>query len=455
MAKKNQYTRESYNAVMRAGDFDDLSKTLSASNYDATFGLYDTALQQIDEFYVGLKDTTRKLYTNAYENAKMQSEATGTYALQQREQLAGATGLLGSRRYADQVNQKFFDLSDVKQDYTNKLGEQILSFEQQRQEAASSVQAERAKFGEYFESNVAKMSEYILSRIDPNVLDPATGDISASQLEAQGYVKRNSDGTYSTTDKFKHVLAQFADSDPASVQKYREELFATDKDLYDFYTQYFPAAMQAAGEFSDEELAKFSDDKIYANEYYNEANREVYSETIARQSGNAQLTSIMNKATMYGTHDMVDFTRMSDAERIHWAKSINTTTGTSRIDQDLIDSAIKKRSANDYVLKNKTLNEWYDSGKVIVAGGKTYVLDSNKDQKFGASAEAADQDALLWDGSTEKLGTLVYEGKVKCGDTVIVNGERYLVTRADKDSDNQDKGGKHAADVRLIKLREV
>ena len=213
--------------------------------------------------------------------------------------------------------------------------------------------------------------------------------------------------------------------------------------------------MQAAGEFSDEELAKFSDDKIYANEYYNEANREVYRETIARQSGNAQLTSIMNKATMYGTHDMVDFTRMSDAERIHWAKSINTTTGTSRIDQDLIDSAIKKRSANDYVLKNKTLNEWYDSGKVIVAGGKTYVLDSNKDQKFGASAEAADQDALLWDGSTEKLGTLVYEGKVKCGDTVIVNGERYLVTRADKDSDNQDKGGKHAADVRLIKLREV
>ena len=455
MAKKNQYTRESYNAVMRAGDFDDLSKTLSASNYDATFGLYDTALQQIDEFYVGLQDTTRELYANAYENAKMQSEATGTYALQQREQLAGATGLLGSRRYADQVNQKFFDLSDVKQDYTNKLGEQILSFEQQRQEAASSVQAERAKFGEYFESNVAKMSDYILSRLDPNVLDPATGDISASQLEAQGYVKRNSDGTYSTTDKFKHVLAQFADSDPASVQKYREELFASDKDLYDFYTQYFPAAMQAAGEFSDEELAKFSDDKIYANEYYNEANREVYSETIARQSGNAQLTSIMNKATMYGTHDMVDFTRMSDAERIHWAKSINTTTGTSRIDQDLIDSAIKKRSANDYVLKNKTLNEWYDSGKVIVAGGKTYVLDSNKDQKFGASAEAADQDALLWDGSTEKLGTLVYEGKVKCGDTVIVNGERYLVTRADKDSDNQEKGGKHAADVRLIKLREV
>ena len=299
------------------------------------------------------------------------------------------------------------------------------------------------------------MSDYILSRLDPNVLDPATGDISASQLEAQGYVKRNADGTYSTTDKFKHALAQFADSDPASVQKYREELFATDKDLYDFYTQYFPAAMQAAGEFSDEELAKFSDDKIYANEYYNEANREVYSETIARQSGNAQLTSIMNKATMYGTHDMVDFTRMSDAERIHWAKSINTTTGTSRIDQDLIDSAIKKRSANDYVLKNKTLNEWYDSGKVIVAGGKTYVLDSNKDQKFGASAEAADQDALLWDGSTEKLGTLVYEGKVQCGDTVIVNGERYLVTRADKDSDNQEKGGKHAADVRLIKLREV
>ena len=455
MAKKNQYTRESYNAIMRAGDFDDLSKTLSASNYDSTFGQYDAALQQIDEFYVGLQDTTRELYANAYENAKMQSEATGTYALQQREQLAGATGLLGSRRYADQVNQKFFDLSDVKQDYTNKLGEQILSFEQQRQEAASSVQAERAKFGEYFESNVAKMSDYILSRLDPNVLDPATGDISASQLEAQGYVKRNSDGTYSTTDKFKHVLAQFADSDPASVQKYREELFASDKDLYDFYTQYFPAAMQAAGEFSDEELAKFSDDKIYANEYYNEANREVYSETIARQSGNAQLTSIMNKATMYGTHDMVDFTRMSDAERIHWAKSINTTTGTSRIDQDLIDSAIKKRSANDYVLKNKTLNEWYDSGKVIVAGGKTYVLDSNKDQKFGASAEAADQDALLWDGSTEKLGTLVYEGKVKCGDTVIVNGERYLVTRADKDSDNQDKGGKHAADVRLIKLREV
>ena len=46
---------------------------------------------QIDEFYVGLEDTTRKLYTNAYEMAKMQSEATGTYALQQREQLAGAT----------------------------------------------------------------------------------------------------------------------------------------------------------------------------------------------------------------------------------------------------------------------------------------------------------------------------------------------------------------------------
>lgn len=455
MAKKNQYIRESYNAVMRAGDFDDLSKTLSASNYDATFGLYDTALQQIDEFYVGLKDTTRELYANAYETAKMQSEATGTYALQQREQLAGATGLLGSRRYADQVNQKFFDLSDVKQDYTSKLGEQILSFEQQRQKAAETVQTERTKFGEYFESNAAKMSDYILSRLDPNVLDPATGDISASRLEAQGYVKRNSDGTYSTTDKFKHVLAQFADSDPASVQKYREELFVADKDLYDFYTQYFPAAMQAAGEFSDSELAKFSDDKIYANEYYNEANREVYSETIARQSGNAQLTSIMNKATMYGTHDMVDFTKMSDAERIHWAKSINTTTGTSRIDQDLIDSAIKKRSTNDYVLKNKTLNEWYDSGKVIVAGGKTYVLDSNKDQKFGASAEAADQDALLWDGSTEKLGTLVYEGKVQCGDTVIVNGERYLVTRADKDSDNQEKGGKHAADVRLIKLREV
>ena len=455
MAKKNQYIRESYNAVMRAGDFDDLSKTLSASNYDATFGQYDTALQQIDEFYVGLEDTTRKLYTNAYENAKMQSEATGTYALQQREQLAGATGLLGSRRYADQVNQKFFDLSDVKQDYTSKLGEQILSFEQQRQKAAETVQTERTKFGEYFESNVAKMSEYILSRLDPNVIDPATGTISASQLEAQGYVKRNSDGTYSTTDKFKHVLAQFADSDPASVQKYREELFATDKDLYDFYTQYFPAAMQAAGEFSDEELAKFSDDKIYANEYYNEANREVYRETIERQAGNSQLKSVMSKATMYGTHDMVDFTRMSDAERIHWAKSINTTTGTSRIDQDLIDSAIKKRSANDYVLKNKTLNEWYDSGKVIVAGGKTYVLDSNKDQKFGASAEAADQDALLWDGSTEKLGTLVYEGKVQCGDTVIVNGERYLVTRADKDSDNQEKGGKHAADVRLIKLREV
>ena len=455
MAKKNQYTRESYNAIMRAGDFDDLSKTLSASNYDATFGQYDTALQQINEFYVGLQDTTRELYANAYETAKMQSEATGTYALQQREQLAGATGLLGSRRYADQVNQKFFDMTDVKQDYTTKLGEQILSLEQQRQKAAETVQTERTKFGEYFESNIAKMSDYILSRLDPNAIDPATGEISASQLEAQGYVKRNSDGTYSTTDKFKHVLAQFADSDPASVQKYREELFASDKDLYDFYTQYFPAAMQAAGEFSDEELAKFSDDKIYANEYYNEANREVYRETIARQSGNAQLTSIMNKATMYGTHDMVDFTRMSDAERIHWAKSINTTTGTSRIDQDLIDSAIKKRSANDYVLKNKTLNEWYDSGKVIVAGGKTYVLDSNKDQKFGASAEAADQDALLWDGSTEKLGTLVYEGKVQCGDTVIVNGERYLVTRADKDSDNQEKGGKHAADVRLIKLREV
>ena len=455
MANKNKYTRESYNAVMRAGDFDDLSKTLSASNYGATFGQYDAALQQIDEFYVGLKDTTRELYANAYETAKMQSEATGTYALQQREQLAGATGLLGSRRYADQVNQKFFDMTDVKRDYTTKLGEQILSLEQQRQKAAETVQTERTKFGEFFESNVAKMSEYILSRIDPNVLDPATGEISASQLEAQGYVKRNADGTYSTTSKFKHVLAQFADSDPASVQKYREELFASDKDLYDFYTQYFPAAMQAAGEFSDEELAKFSDDKIYANEYYNEANREVYRETITRQSGNAQLTSIMNKATMYGTHDMVDFTRMSDAERIHWAKSINTTTGTSRIDQDLIDSAIKKRSANDYVLKNKTLNEWYDSGKVIVAGGKTYVLDSNKDQKFGASAEAADQDALLWDGSTEKLGTLVYEGKVQCGDTVIVNGERYLVTRADKDSDNQEKGGKHAADVRLIKLREV
>ena len=455
MAKKNQYTRESYNAIMRAGDFDDLSKTLSASNYDATFGQYDTALEQINEFYVGLQDTTRELYANAYETAKMQSEATGTYALQQREQLAGATGLLGSRRYADQVNQKFFDMTDVKQDYTSKLGEQILSLEQQRQKAAETVQTERTKFGEYFESNVAKMSDYILSRLDPNAIDPTTGEISASQLEAQGYVKRNADGTYSTTDKFKHVLAQFADSDPASVQKYREELFATDKDLYDFYTQYFPAAIQAAGEFSDEELAKFSDDKIYANEYYNEANREVYRETIARQSGNGQLTSIMNKATMYGTHDMVDFTRMSDAERIHWAKSINTTTGTSRIDQDLIDSAIKKRSANDYVLKNKTLNEWYDSGKVIVAGGKTYVLDSNKDQKFGASAEAADQDALLWDGSTEKLGTLVYEGKVQCGDTVIVNGERYLVTRADKDSDNQDKGGKHAADVRLIKLREV
>ena len=455
MAKKNQYIRESYNAVMRAGDFDDLSKTLSASNYDATFGQYDTALQQINEFYVGLQDTTRELYANAYENAKTQSEATGTYALQQREQLAGATGLLGSRRYADQVNQKFFDMTDVKQDYTTKLGEQILSLEQQRQKAAETVQTERTKFGEYFESNVAKMSEYILSRIDPNVLDPATGDISASQLEAQGYVKRNSDGTYSTTDKFKHVLTQFADSDPASVQKYREELFASDKDLYDFYTQYFPAAMQAAGEFSDEELAKFSDDKIYANEYYNEANREAYRETIERQAGNPQLKSVMSKATMYGTHDMVDFTRMSDAERIHWAKSINTTTGTSRIDQDLIDSAIKKRSANDYVLKNKTLNEWYDSGKVIVAGGKTYVLDSNKDQKFGASAEAADQDVLLWDGSTEKLGTLVYEGKVQCGDTVIVNGERYLVTRADKDSDNQEKGGKHAADVRLIKLREV
>ena len=455
MAKKNQYTRESYNAIMRAGDFDDLSKTLSASNYDSTFGQYDAALQQIDEFYVGLQDTTRELYANAYETAKMQSEATGTYALQQREQLAGATGLLGSRRYADQVNQKFFDMTDVKQDYTTKLGEQILSLEQQRQKAAETVQTERTKFGEYFESNIAKMSDYILSRLDPNAIDPATGEISASQLEAQGYVKRNSDGTYSTTDKFKHVLAQFADSDPASVQKYREELFASDKDLYDFYTQYFPAAMQAAGEFSDEELAKFSDDKIYANEYYNEANREVYRETIARQSGNAQLTSIMNKATMYGTHDMVDFTKMSDAEQIHWAKSINTTTGTSRIDQDLIDSAIKKRSANDYVLKNKTLNEWYDSGKLIVAGGKTYVLDSNKDQKFGASAEAADQDALLWDGSTEKLGTLVYEGKVQCGDTVIVNGERYLVTRADKDSDNQEKGGKHAADVRLIKLREV
>ena len=292
------------------------------------------------------------------------------------------------------------------------------------------------------------MSEYILSRIDPNVLDPATGDISASQLEAQGYVKRNSDGTYSTTSKFKHVLAQFADSDPASVQKYREELFVSDKDLYDFYTQYFPAAMQAAGEFSDSELAKFSDDKIYANEYYNEANREAYRETIERQAGNPQLKSVMSKATMYGTHDMVDFTKMSDAEQIHWAKSINTTTGTSRIDQDLIDSAIKKRGKNDYVLKDKTLNEWYDSNKVIIAGGKNYVLASNKDQK-------ADQDALLWDGSTEKLGTLVYEGKVQCGDTVIVNGERYLVTRADKDPDNQEKGGKHAADVRLIKLREV
>ena len=455
MANKNQYTRESYNAVMRAGDFDDLSKTLSASNYDATFGQYDTALQQINEFYVGLQDTTRELYANAYETAKMQSEATGTYALQQREQLAGATGLLGSRRYADQVNQKFFDMTDVKQDYTTKLGEQILSLEQQRQKAAETVQTERTKFGEYFESNVAKMSEYILSRLDPNVIDPATGEISASQLEAQGYVKRNADGTYSTTSKFKHVLAQFADSDPASVQKYREELFVADKDLYDFYTQYFPAAMQAAGEFSDSELAKFSDDKIYANEYYNEANREAYRETVERQSGNPQLKSVMSKATMYGTHDMVDFTKMSDAEQIHWAKSINTTTGTSRIDQDLIDSAIKKRGKNDYVLKDKTLNEWYDSNKVIIAGGKKYVLASNKDQKFGGSAEAADQDALLWDGSTEKLGTLVYEGKVQCGDTVIVNGERYLVTRADKDPDNQEKGGKHAADVRLIKLREV
>lgn len=455
MAKKNQYTRESYNAVMRAGDFDDLSKTLSASNYEATYGQYDTALQQIDEFYVGLKDTTRQLYTSAYETAKMQSEATGTYALQQREQLAGATGLLGSRRYADQVNQKFFDLSDVKQDYTNKLGEQILGLEQQRQEAASTVRSERAKFGEYFESNVAKMSDYILSRLDPNVLDPTTGKVSASQLEAQGYVKRNADGTYSTTNKFKHILAQFADSDPATVQKYREELFASDKDLYDFYTQYFPAAIQAAGEFSDSELAKFSDDKIYANEYYNEANREVYRETIERQSGNSQLTSIMNKAMMYGTNDMMDFTKMSDAEQIHWAKSINTVTGTSRIDQDLIDSAIKKRGKTDYVLKDKTLNEWYDSNKVLIAGGKRYVLASNKDQKFGGSAEAADQDALLWDGSTEKLGTLVHEGKVQCGDTVIVNGERYLVTRADKDPDNQEKGGKHAADVRLIKLREV
>ena len=266
MAKKNQYTRESYNAIMRAGDFDDLSKTLSASNYDATFGQYDAALQQIDEFYVGLQDTTRELYANAYETAKMQSEATGTYALQQREQLAGATGLLGSRRYADQVNQKFFDMTDVKQDYTTKLGEQILILEQQRQKAAETVQTERTKFGEYFESNVAKMSDYILSRLDPNVIDPATGEISASQLEAQGYVKRNADGTYSTTSKFKHVLSQFADSDPASVQKYREELFVADKDLYDFYTQYFPAAMQAAGELSDSELAKFSDDKIYANE---------------------------------------------------------------------------------------------------------------------------------------------------------------------------------------------
>ena len=79
MAKKNQYIRESYNAVMRAGDFDDLSKTLSASNYDSTFGQYDTALQQIDEFYVGLKDTTRELYANAYETAKMQSEACLLY----------------------------------------------------------------------------------------------------------------------------------------------------------------------------------------------------------------------------------------------------------------------------------------------------------------------------------------------------------------------------------------
>lgn len=357
MAKKNQYTRESYNAIMRAGDFDDLSKTLSASNYDSTFGQYDTALQQINEFYVGLQDTTRELYANAYETAKMQSEATGTYALQQREQLAGATGLLGSRRYADQVNQKFFDMTDVKQDYTTKLGEQILSLEQQRQKAAETVQTERTKFGEYFESNVAKMSNYILSRLDPNVLDPATGDISASQLEAQGYVKRNADGTYSTTSKFKHILAQFADSDPASVQQYREELFASDKDLYDFYTQYFPAAMQAAGEFSDDELAKFSDDKIYANEYYNEANLEVYRQVIDRQNGNPALQRTMRKALMYGTNDMADFTKMSDAEIIKWAKSINVETGTSRIDQEFVDSAKKNQNKTDVVSKtNHFLN---------------------------------------------------------------------------------------------------
>ena len=452
MAKKNQYTRESYNAIMRAGDFDDLSKTLSASNYDSTFGQYDAALQQIDEFYVGLQDTTRELYANAYETAKMQSEATGTYALQQREQLAGATGLLGSRRYADQVNQKFFDITDVKQDYTTKLGEQILSLEQQRQKAAETVQTERTKFGEYFESNVAKMSDYILSRLDPNVIDPATGDISASQLEAQGYVKRNADGTYSTTSKFKHVLAQFSDSDPASVQKYREELFVADKDLYDFYTQYFPAAMQAAGEFSDSELAKFSDDKIYANEYYNEANLEVYRDVIDRQKGNPGLQSVMRKALMYGTNDIVDFTKMSDAEIIKWAKSINFETGTSRIDQEFVDSAKKNQNKTDVRLKDKSLSEWHDSNKVITAGNKKYVLDSDKNAKFSSTGgqphEAAKERATLWDGSTGKLTDLVNSGVVTVGDVVIVNGQPYLVVRADKDKVTN-------ADVRLRKVREV
>lgn len=452
MAKKNQYTRESYNAIMRAGDFDDLSKTLSASNYDATFGQYDTALRQIDEFYVGLKDTTRELYANAYETAKMQSEATGTYALQQREQLAGATGLLGSRRYADQVNQKFFDMTDVKQDYTTKLGEQILSLEQQRQKAAETVQTERTKFGEYFESNVAKMSTYILSRLDPNVIDPATGDISASQLEAQGYVKRNADGTYSTTNKFKHVLAQFADSDPASVQKYREELFASDKDLYDFYTQYFPAAMQAAGEFSDSELAKFSDDKIYANEYYNEANLEVYRQVIDRQNGNPALQRTMRKALMYGTNDIVDFTKMSDAEIIRWAKSINFNTGMSRLDNTFVEPATRYWSKTDVRINNKTLSEWHDSGQVITAGNKKYVFDSDKNEKFnsfpGQPHEATNEYATLWDGSSGKLRDLVKEGKVTVGDVVIVRGQTYAVTRADKDKLNP-------ADVRLRKVREV
>lgn len=452
MAKKNQYTRESYNAIMRAGDFDDLSKTLSASNYDATFGQYDSALRQIDEFYVGLKDTTRELYANAYETARMQSEATGTYALQQREQLAGATGLLGSRRYADQVNQKFFDMTDVKQDYTTKLGEQILSLEQQRQKAAETVQTERTKFGEYFESNVAKMSTYILSRLDPNVLDPATGDISASQLEAQGYVKRNADGTYSATKKFKHVLAQFADSDPASVQKYREELFASDKDLYDFYTQYFPAAMQAAGEFSDSELAKFSDDKIYANEYYNEANLDVYRQVIERQKGNPILQRIMRKALMYGANDMTDFTKMSDAEIIKWAKSINFNTGMSRLDNTFVEPATRYWSKTDVRIKNKTLSEWYDSGQVITAGNKKYVFDSDKNEEFnsfpGQPHEATNEYATLWDGSSGKLRDLVKEGKVTIGDVVIVRGQTYAVTRADKDKSTP-------ADVRLRKVREV